>query len=80
MVEDLSEAQERSLREELRRWRRPDDPFVYEIVVVPSFEDAIMGARLNFRLQACVVRRRFAHRSRYDAASAGAVPGRRRGR
>ena len=69
VVEDLSEAQERSLREELRRWRRPDDPFVYEIVVVPSFEDAIMSARLNFRLQACVVRRRFAHRSRYDAAA-----------
>ena len=35
MVEDLSEAQERALQEELRRWRRPDDPFVYEIVVVP---------------------------------------------
>ena len=69
VVEDLSEAQERSLRDELRRWRRPDDPFVYEIVVVPSFEDAIMGARLNYRLQACVVRRRFAHRSRYDAAA-----------
>ncbi len=69
VVEDLSEAQERSLREELRRWRRPDDPFVYEIVVVPSFEDAIMSARLNFRLQACVVRRRFAHRSRYDAGA-----------
>ncbi len=69
VVEDLSEAQERSLRDELRRWRRRDDPFVYEIVVVPSFEDAIMAARLNFRLQACVVRRRFAHRSRYDAAA-----------
>ena len=69
VVEDLSEAQERSLREELRRWRRPDDPFVYEIVVVPSFEDAIMSPRLNFRLQACVVRRRFAHRSRYDTGA-----------
>ena len=78
VVEDLSEAQERSLRDELRRWRRPDDPFVYEIVVVPSFEDAVMAARLNFRLQACVVRRRFAHRSRSRRGGAGAVPGRRR--
>jgi arginine decarboxylase len=69
VVEDLSEAQERSLRDELRRWRRPDDPFLYEIVVVPSFEDAVMATRLNYRLQACVVRRRFAHRSRYDTAS-----------
>jgi arginine decarboxylase len=69
IVEDMTEHQERSLREELRRWRRPDDPFIYEIVVVPSIEDAIMAARLNFRLQACVVRRRFARRSRYDSSS-----------
>jgi arginine decarboxylase len=69
IVEDMTEHQERSLRDELRRWRRPDDPFIYEIVVVPSLEDAIMAARLNFRLQACVVRRRFARRSRYDSSS-----------
>ena len=58
VVEDMTDEQERLLREELRRWRRPDDPFVYEIVVVPSFDDALMAARLNFRLQACVARRR----------------------
>ena len=69
VVEDLSEAQERSLRDELRRWRRPDDQFVYNIVVVPSFEDAVMGARINYWLQACVVRRHIAHRSRHDAAT-----------
>ncbi len=69
VVEDMTEEQERALREELRRWRRPDDQFVYEIVVVPSFDDALMAARLNFRLQACVVRRRFAHRSRHDSSS-----------
>jgi arginine decarboxylase len=68
VVEDLSEAQELGLREELRRWRRPDDPFVYEVVVVPSVDDAVMAARLNFRLQACVVRRRFTHRTRHEAS------------
>jgi arginine decarboxylase len=68
VVEDMTDEQERSLREELRGWRRPDDPFVYEIVVVPSFDDALMAARLNFRLQACVARRRFTHRSRHDSA------------
>ncbi len=67
VVEDLTEEQESSLREELRRWRRPDDQFIYEIVVVPSFDEAVMAARLNFRLQACVVRRRFTHRSRHDS-------------
>jgi arginine decarboxylase len=69
VVDDMTEQQEQALREELRRWRRPDDPFLYEIVVVPSLEDALMAARLNFRLQACVVRRRFTHRSRYDSSS-----------
>ena len=69
VVEDLTGEQESALREELWRWRRPDDQFVYEIVVVPSFEDALLAARLNFRLQACVVRRRFTHRSRYDLSS-----------
>jgi arginine decarboxylase len=68
VVEDLTAEQENSLREELRRWRRPDDQFIYEIVVVPSFDEAVMAARLNFRLQACVVRRRFAHRSRHDSS------------
>jgi arginine decarboxylase len=69
VVEDLTGKQESALREELRRWRRPDDQFVYEIVAVPSFEDALLAARLNFRLQACVVRRRFTHRSRHDLSS-----------
>jgi arginine decarboxylase len=68
VVEDMSEAQERALREELHRWRRPDDPFVYEVVVVPSVDDALMAARLNFRLQACVVRRRFTHRTRHESS------------
>ena len=71
VVEDMTEDQERALREELRRWRRPDDQFRYEIVVVPSFDDAVMAARLNFKLQACVVRRRFTHRSRHDCSSLG---------
>jgi Orn/Lys/Arg decarboxylase, major domain len=71
IVEDMTEAQEQALREGLRHWRRPDDPFSYDIVVVSSFDDAVKAARLNFRLQACVIRRRFAHHSRYDLSSLG---------
>jgi arginine decarboxylase len=36
VVARMSEAQERALRKELRSWRRPDDEFVYELVVVSS--------------------------------------------
>ena len=61
VVETLSRAQERKLREEVRSWRRPDDEFIYELVVVGSGEEAVIAARLNASLQACVIRRRFAH-------------------
>ena len=37
--------------------------------MVPSFDDAVMAAQLNFRLQACVVRRRFTHQSHHDCSS-----------
>lgn len=69
LVEDLSEAQERALREELRSWRRPDDEFVYEVVVAPSYEDALIATRLNATIQACVIRRRFAAHSGRDLTS-----------
>ena len=71
VVEDMNEQQERALREELRRSRRPDDQFVFEIVVVPSFDEAVMATRLNFALQACVVCRRFVHKSRHDSSFLG---------
>src|SRR5260370_9771561 len=67
----MNEQQEGALREELRQARRPDDQFVFEIVVVVSFDEAVMAARLNFALQACVVCRRFVHKSRHDSSFLG---------
>jgi arginine decarboxylase len=66
VVESMTEAQERALRKEVRSWRRPDDEFIYELVVVPSGDEALIAARLNVNLQAVVIRRRFAHRSTRD--------------
>ena len=71
IVDDMTGAQERAVREDLRRLRRRDDAFVYEVVVVPSFEDASMAVLLNFNLQACVIRRRFVHHSRHDLSQLG---------
>jgi arginine decarboxylase len=73
VVEEMRAPQERALREELRRLRRPDDEFVYELVVVPSFDDAGWAVWFNFNLQACVIRRRFVHRSRHDLSRLGFV-------
>lgn len=56
VVESMTEAQERALRKEVRSWRRPDDEFVYELVVVASGDEALIAARLNVNLQAVVIR------------------------
>jgi hypothetical protein len=69
VVESMTEAQERALRKEVRSWRRPDDEFVYELVVVSSGDEALIAARLNVNLQAVVIRRRFSHQSTRDLST-----------
>ncbi|WP_155927762.1 aminotransferase class I/II-fold pyridoxal phosphate-dependent enzyme [Mycolicibacterium sp. CBMA 234] len=69
IVEKMTEAQEQALRAEVRSWRRPDDEFVYELVVVGSGDEALIAARLNVNLQAAVIRRRFSHRSERDLST-----------
>src|SRR3984957_11950738 len=69
VVEKMTEDQERVLRNEVRKWRRPDDEFVYELVVVSSGDEALIAARLNANLQAVIIRRRFSHQSTRDLSS-----------
>ncbi|MGZ8812927.1 MAG: aminotransferase class I/II-fold pyridoxal phosphate-dependent enzyme [Mycobacterium sp.] len=69
VVESMTEEQERLLRNEVRGWRRPDDEFVYELVVVSSGDEALIAARLNVNLQAVVIRRRFSHQSNRDLST-----------
>jgi len=56
IVDELSEHQERWLCGSLQRMRRADDQFIYESVVVPSLEDALIGILFNHNIQAVVVR------------------------
>ena len=56
IVDEVSEHQERFLRQNLLRMRRSEDPFIYEPVVVPSLEDALIGILFNYNVQAVVVR------------------------
>ena len=56
LVDELTEQQERWLRSSLQRMRRPEDPFIYETVLVPSLEDALIGILFNHNIQAVVVR------------------------
>ena len=73
VVDEMTAHREQALREELRSLRRPDDPFVYELVVVPSFTDAVTAVLFNFNIQACVMRRRFGHGSQHDLSALGVV-------
>ena len=54
------------LRAEIHKLRRPEDAFIYEVVHVPSFEDAVIATICNFNVQAVVVYDGFPFRSRFD--------------
>ena len=65
--DDPSPEQVRQGRNELRQLRRPEDPFVYEAVTVPSFEDGILGVVLNADVQAVVIKDNFRFRTQFEA-------------
>ncbi|WP_245306179.1 aminotransferase class I/II-fold pyridoxal phosphate-dependent enzyme [Roseovarius aestuariivivens] len=56
IVDDVNEHQERFLRQSLQRMRRTEDSFIYEPVIVPSLEDALIAILFNHNVQAVVVR------------------------
>jgi len=53
-------------RNELKRLRRPEDLFNYELVQVGSFEDGVLGVILNHNVQAVVIYDGFQFHSRHD--------------
>ena len=55
------------LAAEIRRLRRPEDAFIYEVVMTGSFEDAFCAAIVNPALAAVVMVEGFPYRSRHDA-------------
>ena len=54
------------IREVFRRLRRVEDPFIYEPVVVGSFEDAVLATVFNHNLQAVVISDGFGFHSQYN--------------
>ncbi|WP_299951994.1 aminotransferase class I/II-fold pyridoxal phosphate-dependent enzyme [uncultured Ruegeria sp.] len=56
IVDNVNEQQEKFLQTSLQRMRRSEDPFIYETVVVPSVEDALIGVLFNQNVQAVIVR------------------------
>jgi arginine decarboxylase len=63
-VEEMSDAEETRLRKGLAEMRRSDDQFHYEVISVPTFEDALIAIMFNYNIQACVIRYGFPFRSK----------------
>ncbi len=59
IVDDLSKSDEQALRQNLLEMRRDQDEFIYDIVIVPSFDDAVIAVLFNHNIQSCVLRYRF---------------------
>ncbi|WP_458792149.1 aminotransferase class I/II-fold pyridoxal phosphate-dependent enzyme [Yoonia sp. MH D7] len=66
IVDSVSEQQERWLKANVARMRRTEDPFIYEAVVVPSLEDALIAVLFNHNIQAIVVRPGLTLKSEFD--------------
>ena len=63
IVDEMSASEEDALRRRVQRKRTADDDFIFDVVVVPSFEDALIATLVNFNLQAVVIRHGFPFRS-----------------
>ena len=63
IVDDLVEAEERELCRNLREMRREDDQFIYDIVFVRTFEDAIAAVLVNPNIQSVLIRHSFPYRA-----------------
>jgi arginine decarboxylase len=55
-VEKMSKTDEASLKEKMHGLRSHSDPFSYEVVVQPSFQDALIAILFNQKIQSVVVR------------------------
>jgi arginine decarboxylase len=66
IVDNVNDQQERWLKSNVMRMRRPEDQFIYEAVVVPSIEDALIAVLFNYNIQAIVVRPGLSLKSKTD--------------
>ncbi|HUG37231.1 MAG TPA: hypothetical protein VML54_09800, partial [Candidatus Limnocylindrales bacterium] len=64
VVDEGDGDEERRIRDALHAVQAADDDLVYDVVVVPSFEDAVIAVLFNHNLQSCVIRYAFPVASR----------------
>jgi len=67
VVDFLEPPDEIALKKRMRSQQDKDSEFLYDIVVAPSFEDALLAVVLNPTIQSCVIRYGFPVKSRLPA-------------
>src|SRR5699024_11168007 len=66
IVDNLSTQEEGVVRDAFHKMRRPEDRFIYDVVIVSSFEDALIAVLINPNIQATLVRYEFPYKSDYN--------------
>jgi arginine decarboxylase len=69
VVSQLRGEEEKALLKEMYQWRSGQDGFVYNLVVVTSFVDALIAVMFNFDIQAVVIHDYFDFESRGDVGA-----------
>ena len=69
IVDAMSPQEEEVVREAFHHLRRPEDKFIYDIVTVRSFEDALIAILVNPNIQACLIRYEFPYKSKYNLSA-----------
>lgn len=65
VVDDLSSREQIDVRNQLIKLRSAVDDFIYDVVVVPTFEDALIAVLFNHNIQSVVIRYSFPFRSKH---------------
>ncbi|MHC5003920.1 MAG: PLP-dependent aminotransferase family protein, partial [Planctomycetota bacterium] len=61
VVDNVDDVDRQDIRRRLHDVRRDEDDFVYDVVVVPSFEDAVIAALFNRTIQSVILRYSYAY-------------------
>jgi arginine decarboxylase len=64
IVDDPNEIDLREIRERFHHHRRSDDQFIYESIVVHTFEDAMIAALVNPNIESVLIRYSFTFKSK----------------
>lgn len=59
VVDEIDAEEEAALCAQLLDMRSDDDEFIYDVVVVPSFQDAVIAVLFNHNIQSCIIRYQF---------------------